>query len=132
MEKYNTGIYQIVNQVNGKRYIGSAVNLEQRKISHFNTLTMKIHKNRYLQFVYNKYGKNNLKFEILLYCDKENLLFYEQRSINSYNFKELYNISKTAGSNLGMKFSEEHKAKIGMSNRGKKYSEEAKKKMLNH
>lgn len=125
MENYNTGIYQIVNLINGKRYIGSAVNFEQREISHFNTLIMQIHKNKYLQRAYNKYGKENFKFELILYCDKENLIFYEQRAIDAYDFKKLYNISKTAGSNLGMKFTEEHKRKIGNANRGKKHSEES-------
>jgi len=130
--KHNTGIYQIVNLVNGKRYIGSAVNLEQRKISHFNTLVMKIHKNKHFQYAYNKYGKEKFNFEIILYCSKENLLFYEQKVIDSYNLKkELYNISPTAGSNLGVKFTQEHKNKISLSNKGKKRSEECIEKMSN-
>ncbi|MHA1342378.1 MAG: GIY-YIG nuclease family protein [Promethearchaeota archaeon] len=67
----NSGIYQILNKINNKIYIGSAVDLKQRKNSHFNTLDKNKHWNKYLQRSYNKYGKENFKFQILLYCNKK-------------------------------------------------------------
>lgn len=133
IKKYNTGIYQIVNLNNGKRYIGSAVNLKKRKNDHFNSLIRKKHYNNYLQRGYNKHGKEKFKFGILLYCSKKDLIFYEQRTIDSYDLeKELYNLSPTAGNNLGAKLpklSEEHKRKISELNKGKKLSFETRKKM---
>ncbi len=30
-----SGVYEIVNAVNGKRYVGSSAGLERRKINHF-------------------------------------------------------------------------------------------------
>ena len=130
---YNTGIYQIVNIINNKRYIGSASNLINRKTAHFNNLNKNKHENNKLQRAYNKYGKENFNFEVLLYCDKENLLFYEQRAIDSYNFKkELYNICRLAGSMIGVmkgkKFTKEHCKKISKALTGyKKTSEHIKK-----
>lgn len=133
MEKFNTGIYQIINQINGKRYVGSAKELTYRKRKHFQQLNDKKHHNIYLQRSYNKYGKKNFNFEILLYCDKENLIFYEQRAIDAYNFKkELYNISPIAGSSLGVKHSEKAKKNMSKSHIGRKYkpmSEEQKEKL---
>lgn len=127
---YNTGIYQIVNQTNMKRYIGSAVNLKKRKNEHFRLLKKNKHYSINIQRSYNKYGKEFFKFETILYCDKENLIFYEQRAINAYDFKrELYNISPTAGNCSGRKLSEETKEKLRKANLGKKYSKETKIKM---
>lgn len=142
--QFNTGIYQIVNTVNGKRYIGSAVNLFDRKRCHYKDLKKGNHHNEHLQRSYNKYGKENFEFEIIMHCLPEHLLFFEQLHIDKYNFKnDLYNISPTAGSTLGVQFSEERKKKISEANKGekswaygkpgtmlgKKQSEETRKKM---
>ena len=145
--KNNTGIYQIVNLLNNKKYIGSSINLKKRKTNHFNNLKNKKHLNRHLQAAYNKYGKENFSFEILLYCKKEDLIFYEQRMIDSYDLKkELYNSSPTAKSALGSKHSlkankeksirqkghivsEETKEKLRKANMGKKLSAEHIKKL---
>jgi group I intron endonuclease len=112
-----SGIYQIVNKINNKRYIGSASFLNIRERAHLNKLKNNLHENKYLQRSYNKYGKENFKFEIILYCDKENLIFYEQRAINFYTFKKLYNISPTAGNTLGVKYSEESKKRMSIAQR---------------
>ena len=136
-----TGIYQIINISNDKRYIGSAVDLKKRKREHFQQLKKNTHSNRYLKNAYNKYGVDNFKFEVLLYCSKEDLIFYEQRAINAYDFKTLYNIAPTAGSALGVKHTdevniakskrqkgrivtEETRLKISIGHKGKKLSTE--------
>ena len=36
--KNRAGVYQIRNLVNGKIYVGSSINLKQRKTSHFSKL----------------------------------------------------------------------------------------------
>jgi group I intron endonuclease len=135
-----SGIYQIINTVNGKRYVGSSVKVLSRLNGHRKMLVENTHFNRHLQFAWNKYGEEVFNFKVLLYCDKENLLFYEQRAI-SVNGNG-YNLSPTAGNNLGAKYSEEsnrkkskslkgHPALIGKVawNRGKSWSEESKRKM---
>lgn len=128
--KHNTGIYQIVNKTNDKRYIGSAVDLKQRKRSHLSRLKLNKHPNKHFQSSYTKYGKKFFKFEIILYCDKENLLFYEQRTIDCYDLKkELYNKRKKVNSNLGIKFSEETCKLFSIVSKGRKHTEESKKNM---
>ncbi len=127
--KFNTGIYIIENKVNGKLYVGSAINLKGRFKNHKRDLMKNKHHCIYLQNVWNKYGEENFEFKPLLYCDKENLLFYEQRAINTYGIKNLYNISPTAGNILGVKCSEERKKKIGASNKGKIRTEEHRRKV---
>lgn len=128
--KFNTGIYQIINLITNKRYIGSAVNLRSRKNEHYTKLKAQIHHSKHLQNSHNKYGKENFKFEILLYCSKENLLFYEQRVINSYDLKkELYNKRFNAENNFRVKYTEEARKNMSIAKTGQKLSEETKEKL---
>ena len=59
-----SGIYIIYSIVNGKRYVGSAVNLKNRKNNHFSELKKRTHCNEHLQNHYNKYGQNDLRFGV--------------------------------------------------------------------
>src|ERR1700726_4028557 len=60
-----SGIYRIVNTLNGKFYIGSAVNLRIRRKNHFVTLRNNAHKNPYLQRAFNKHGEQAFTFEVI-------------------------------------------------------------------
>lgn len=111
------GIYQIVNKVNQKKYIGSSIRLQGRRKRHFSELNCNIHHSQALQRAYNKYGKDNFNFFILEYCEVENLLEREQYYLD--NLKPEYNICKIAGNCLGTKNSEETIQKKKVSN--KKY-----------
>lgn len=125
-----SGIYKITNIIDGKIYIGSAVNITVRWRNHRNELNRNDHKNEYLQRAWNKYKEENFKFEIIEEVEKENnLLEREQYWLDyteSFNRDKGYNLTPTAGSMLGYRFSEESKKKIGKSNKGKKRSEEFK------
>jgi len=101
----NSGIYQITNIVNNKRYIGSSKELGRREKLHYLMLNKNIHKCVKLQRAYNKHGKEKFKFQILLYCGNKDLLFFEQRAMDAFNKKELYNICLKAGNTLGIKHS---------------------------
>jgi group I intron endonuclease len=110
-----TGIYKIENILNGKKYIGSATDLRARQILHWRQLEKEIHHSRRLQRAWNKYGPDNFQFHIILICDKQNLICYEQLIIDLYlsaNKKYGYNICPIAGSALGIKRSEETLAKL--------------------
>lgn len=120
----NTGIYKITNTKNNHCYIGSAINLNRRWIGHRYNLNAQKHHSKYFQNAWIKYGRDSFTFEVLLYCDKKNLLFFEQRAIDFY--KPEYNMCPTAGSSLGRKLTEEHKAKIAKASLGRKHSEKAK------
>lgn len=96
-----SGIYQILNKVNGKSYIGSSINLTWRKTKHFTELRTQKHHSIILQKAFNKYGENNFEFKILANCLPEYLIKLEQWFIDNTNPE--YNVSKVAGSCLGVK-----------------------------
>ena len=73
------GIYQIKNLVNGKVYIGSAVNFKNRFKTHKCLLKLNSHHSKHLQNAWNKYGEDNFKFEICEVLEfDEDLLRVEQ------------------------------------------------------
>jgi group I intron endonuclease len=101
-----SGIYQIKNKKNNKVYIGSAVSLGQRFSVHTHCLRNDKHHNRHLQNAWNKYGEDSFLFEVLEKVeDKEKLVEREQHWIDIREPE--YNLSPTAGSTLGVKYSEE-------------------------
>ena len=133
------GIYKILNLINNKVYVGSAINLNSRKNQHFSDLRLNKHVNNHLQYTYNKHGECNLKFIIIEYLDNnEELIKREQYwmdSLQSYNDNHGYNICPIAGNCLGKKHSETTKDKLrisSMNNKhalGYKHTEEAKERM---
>lgn len=123
-------IYVIINKVNGKRYIGSAINFKTRKVRHLSDLKNRKHHSRYLQNSYNKHGEENFEFKILEHVEDVKLLIEtEQKWLDSE--RPEFNVCKVAGlnSHLGLKRSEETKKKISEALTGIKRSEETKKKI---
>jgi len=121
------GIYTIANTVNGKRYIGSAVNISDRVTLHKMSLRRGDHHSSKLQRAWAKYGEEAFVFEPLLECSRDNLLFYEQRAIDRFDaaVDGGYNVAKVAGAaGRGRKVSDETKAKISAAHKGKKRSPE--------
>jgi group I intron endonuclease len=100
-----TGIYEILNTVNGKRYIGSALNICQRWARHRTQLNRGDHHSHILQRAWVKHGAAAFEFRILEECAKADLIKVEQRFIDE--LKPRYNICKKAGSALGVKRSKE-------------------------
>lgn len=122
-------IYIIKSKVKPERfYIGSAVDFCKRKRSHLAGLKDGTHHSNLLQRHVNKYGIDDISFEILeRVYDKELLLKTEQYFFDF--FKPYFNTCKVAGSSLGIKMSNETKAKLRTSNTGKKHTDEARKKI---
>ena len=85
-----SGIYEILNTVNGKRYIGSAVYIVGRFARHRMHLRRGTHHSVHLQRAWNKHGEEAFEFRPILFCTKDMLLYYEQLAIDA--FKPLYNI----------------------------------------
>ncbi len=119
-----SGVYKIVNKVNGKIYIGSAVNFKYRWTEHKYDLNNNKHHSIHLQRSWNKYGKENFKFEILeIIEDIESLTKREQYYLDLIQCckKELgYNLSPTAGSPLGYRHTEEAKKNMSEARKGKR------------
>lgn len=112
-----SGIYEILNKANGKRYIGSSINFSKRWWLHKRDLLDNKHHSKILQRAWNKYGAESFKFKRLVVCKKTDLLFYEQRFIDCLSPQ--YNVCKTAGSCIGIKASVEARKKISLGNKGK-------------
>lgn len=116
------GIYKITNLLNNKVYVGSSIDVKYRISRHRHDLNKNIHDNKHLQSSWNKYGKNNFKFEILIYCDKKVLLNLEQFFIDYFRSNDCdfgYNMCAIAGNCLGIKRSNETKKKMRGNTNGK-------------
>lgn len=110
MNKLNCGVYKITNIENGKIYIGGTRNLNTRFGQHKNNLRNEIHKNRFMQEDYEQ-GGSVFEFNIILYCDKEMIFYYEQRAVNI--MKPKYNICLEDVRNAsGVKRTEEFKSAV--------------------
>ena len=77
------GIYQI--EVNGKKYIGQSIDIEERIKGHKRKLKKNKHENIYLQRAYNKYKE--FKWEVLAECKKESLNNLESYYVEFYDTK---------------------------------------------
>ena len=108
-------IYQIRHIASGKVYVGSAVNPRLRWKNHRIMLLNGNHPNRYLQNAWDKHGAAAFAFEILepvLFV--EDLIIREQHWIDKLKASVRthgYNITPTAGSQLGTKLTEEQRAR---------------------
>ncbi len=80
-----SGIYTITNTVNGKIYVGKAVNIGERLNCHKSKLRNGKHDNAHLQRAWNKYGQQNFLFEILEECSREFLCSFEHYWCNLLN-----------------------------------------------
>ena len=122
-----TVIYKIINTVNNKIYVGSALNFNLRKNSHLGYLRKNTHINKHLQSAYNKHGEDSFIFEVIEDCNKEDLLKREQFYIDTLNPE--YNICKIAGSKLGWKTPQITKDRISKANKGKIITQETRDKI---
>lgn len=135
----NIGVYCVRNTKNNKRYVGSSRNLLRRRNGHFQKLKKNISDHTPLQEDYNIYGKEYFIFEVIEYCEKENLIEKEQSWMDFYKSYERefgYNSSITADR---VTHTEETRKKMRECKRvekgvrtnwsGRKHSEETLKKM---
>lgn len=141
-----SGIYKILNTINGKFYIGSSDFIRRRWREHVVTLNGNKHGNSYLQNAWNKYGKDAFEFSVVEYCETSMLTEKEQFWLDwlrPYDEAIGYNIisnarrgtlglklppefgQKVRERKLGVALSAEHKANIAAGNRGKVMSQDA-------
>lgn len=112
----NVGIYRITNP-KGNLYIGQSTNLTKRIYSyrHKSNFTTKI----YLSL--KKYGYDSHTFEILRYCDIQNLNRWEKFYIRKFNTTDLITgLNLTHGGQSYFKHSEETKLKMSLAQMGNK------------
>lgn len=92
------GIYKIINVVNNKFYVGSAVDLKRRKARHFSELRTGRHNNRHLQAAWVKYGEQSFVFVVVEELDATaDLLAAENKWLKEHVGKDYcYNIGVDA------------------------------------
>jgi GIY-YIG catalytic domain len=118
------GVYAIVNKINGNFYIGSALGHKgfySRFAKHREDFAKGCN-SPYLQNAYESYGAESFEIWILVFCEKQHGLRFEQLFLN-FTCPQ-YNIAKTAGSRLGLKNSAESNRKNSEAKKGKKQSKE--------
>lgn len=120
-----SGIYKITHVESGRFYVGSAQNIKARWSTHRQDLIKNKHHSKYLQRLYNKYGKDSIIYEIVEHCEVEQLLTREQHYLDT--LQPVLNSVKTAGRPTGYRHSEEIKRKQSERQRGRKvtFSEQA-------
>jgi len=148
------GIYIIKSLIDDRFYIGSATNLYKRFGRHLSQLRKNDHFNIKLQNFYNKYGEENLSFELIkIVKESKNLKLIENLYIK-YK-KPTFNIAKDAFSMFhipkeirsknsqklrGIPLTKEHKDNVSKAlkelysktdhhNKNKKYDKERRRKM---
>ncbi len=89
-------VYQIVNSINGRVYVGETIRGEIRWIQHLTDLRGNYHENPILQADFNEFGEDVFGWSIIqeLPKDKEVLVQEEKNTIQRLlaEGKELYNI----------------------------------------
>ena len=98
MVKEKAGIYKITNFKDGKVYIGSSVNVDQRKQAHLYCLRNGTG-SPILQQDFINYGADLFTFETLEYCPKEQLRVRENHYIKYYESADKdkgYNVQKSS------------------------------------
>ena len=141
----NQGIYKIINVVNNKFYVGSAVNLRKRKARHFSELRTGKHNNRHLLAAWNKYGEQAFVFVVVEEVeDRALLLEAENRWLKEHVGKDYcYNIGTDATApTLGMsgelsptwgyQHTDDAKERIGFHSRGRGHTPESRAKIAQH
>lgn len=133
------GIYKIINVINNKFYVGSAVNLSRRRARHFSELRNGRHSNGRLQNAWNKYGEPAFIFAIVEELPEgADLLAAENVWLKAHVGKDYcYNLGVDATApHLGMsgelsptwghKHTQEAKAKIAAASAARVQTEEEK------
>lgn len=124
MKNKLAGVYEIINTINNKVYVGSSINIEKRLKAHFDSLQNNTHFNSHLQNAFNLYGKNAFTSKILeIVEDISELRAREEyyiQTINSTDPNTGYNILNYANFGLAVHNSERVRRKISEACSGEK------------
>ena len=115
------GVYEIVNLVNSKRYIGSSLDIGGRWKTHIRQLSKRKHHSILLQRAWDKYGPKSFNFRVVEDTSVEDRFAHEQVWLDTYPKDQLYNVSmdtQVVGGPRGP-CTLERKAAIGGANRGR-------------
>jgi group I intron endonuclease len=140
------GIYQILNTVTDKCYVGSSIDIRNRWKQHNKNLRHLNHHSIKLQRAWNKYGPDVWEWNILQECEESRLVELEsfwQAKLNSYhsgydstlitfeNGKAIRRHSEETKARLRKPKSEETKLKMSLAAKNRVVSEETREKHRN-
>lgn len=94
--KGKAGIYMWTNNLNGKKYVGSSVDLRRRLLEYYNVQRLLNEKSMPIHRSLLKHGYHNFSLTILECCNTDNLMSREKHYFDVYSPE--YNILKTPGS----------------------------------
>lgn len=108
-QKDKSGVYCLINKINGHSYVGSSINLSSRMKNYLNNTFLKSRQNTNMPVVKAllKYGQYNFTLLILEHVESEYLTVRETSFITSVI--PHYNVLKQGYSSLGYKHTEETK-----------------------
>lgn len=119
------GVYSLVNTIDGKRYVGSSVQIKTRLYKHNYHLRKGNHHCKHLQNAFNLYGEDAFTTETVLLCDKVNLEYYEQVVMDYFRTETgLYNMQPEAYTPRNSRLSQEHKDNISKGLKGRPKTKE--------
>ena len=139
----NSGIYKIINVINNRFYVGSAVDFRRRKRIHWWRLRRGDHANKHLQAAWNKYGEAAFVFVVVEEVPEELVLKAENVWLKEHVGKDwCYNLATDATApTLGMSgeknpmwgrtftHTPEAKAKIARHSRNRRHRPESREKI---
>jgi group I intron endonuclease len=125
-QRDKSGVYYLINKINGHTYVGSSINLSSRMKNYLNNTFLKSKQNANMPIVKAllKYGQSNFSLLILEYVEPESLTIRETFYITYV--MPYYNVLKQGYSSLGYKHTEETKKLLSELAKNKIHSDETK------
>ena len=125
-QKDKSGVYCLVNKINGHTYIGSSINLASRMKNYLNNTFLKSKNNNNMPITKAllKYDQSNFSLLILEYAKAEVLTIRETFYI--VTFVPYYNVLKQGYSSLGYKHTEETKKLLSELGKNRVHSDKTK------
>lgn len=124
-----SGIYKIINKINGKYYVGSSDNIFRRLKNHLYELRGNRHANNKLQNAWNKYGECSFRFQIL---EMDDFINEEQKELNvcKIHREQTYNLCFDAIAPMsGRCHTIQTRIKMGISQKGHPVSKTTREKL---
>lgn len=115
-----SGIYQIVNRLTGRRYVGATMNVQRRWAEHRSALRRGVHWTRAFQDDWNTYGSDAFSWEVLqILTDRDQLLIAEDLHIHQSEIPP-YNTNGRSGTGprRGYHHTAEARQKMSMAQKG--------------
>ena len=125
-QKDKSGVYCLINKINGNAYVGSSINLASRMRNYLNTTFLKSKQNINMPIVKAllKYNQESFTLLILEYVEPNCLTKRETYYIT--HVMPYYNVLKQGYSSLGYKHTEETKELLSQLAKNRTHSEETK------